>query len=135
MKTIKLYTDGGARGNPGPAATGVVIKDDKDKVLKTASQFLGTATNNQAEYEALLQGLEIISKDFKGSQVQVFMDSELIIKQMLGEYRVKDAELKKIYVQVVRLVEKIGEVKFKHIRREKNTEADALVNQTLDTQT
>lgn len=134
MKTIKLYTDGGARSNPGPAATGVVIKDGKDKILKTATKYLGKATNNQAEYEALLQGLEVVSQSFEGADVKVFMDSELIIKQMLGEYRVKDVELKKIHTKVVAVVKTLGNVSFKHIRREKNTEADALVNQTLDKQ-
>lgn len=134
MKIIKLYTDGGARGNPGSAATGVVLKDAKGTVLKTSSRFLGRATNNIAEYSALLEGLKIIQADYKDAKVVAHLDSELIVKQMKGEYRVKDIGLKQIYTQVQDILDNLNEVEFKHIRREKNSEADALVNQTLDGQ-
>ena len=134
MKTINLYTDGGARGNPGPAATGVVIIDSRSKVLVGKSKYLGRATNNQAEYQALIQGLEEVAKLAGRSKVAVkaHLDSELIVKQMNGEYRVKDAGLKPLFTKANKLVDLLGGVQFIHVTRDKNNQADSLVNQELD---
>jgi len=134
MKTINLYTDGGARGNPGPAATGVVIMDSRSKVLTGKSKYLGRATNNQAEYQALIHGLEEVTKLAGKSKVAVkaHLDSELIVKQMNGEYRVKDAGLKPLFAKANKLVDLLGGVQFIHVTRDKNNQADFLVNQELD---
>ena len=125
----ELYTDGGARGNPGPAGIGVVleVKSQKSKVKR----FIGEATNNQAEYQALLAGLELaISAEVH--ELRVFMDSELIVKQMKGEYRVKNSDLKPLFAQALGLTNKFTTISFHHIPREKNKEADKLVNEAID---
>ncbi len=134
MKTINLYTDGGARGNPGPAATGVVIMDSRSKVLAGKSKYLGRATNNQAEYQALIHGLEEVKKIAGKSKVAVkaHLDSELIVKQMNGEYRVKDAGLKPLFAKANKLADAFSSVQFIHVTRDKNKKADSLVNQELD---
>ncbi|MBN1325485.1 ribonuclease HI family protein [Candidatus Falkowbacteria bacterium] len=130
-KKIKIFTDGGARGNPGPAAIGVVIKDESDKILKEHAEYIGTATNNQAEYKALLQGLEL-AKKFKPSEINCYLDSELVVKQMKQEYRVKDKDLQPLFIKVWNLSLSYKKVNFHHISREFNHEADALLNQKLD---
>lgn len=127
---ITVYTDGGSRGNPGPAGTGVVIKDG-DTVLEAFGAYLGTKTNNQAEYEALLAGLERAAKH-TDDQLAVVMDSELIIRQMNGQYKVKSPELKKLHHQAKALCENFKTVTFSHTLREGNTQADALVNRAID---
>lgn len=134
---LTLYTDGGSRGNPGPAAAGVVVLDDQGQVLKTANRYLGETTNNQAEYRALLLGFETIKKlnpvdSTKDIYLEVFMDSELIVKQMKGEYKVKAPDLQPLFLEVHNLSGQFGKVSFTHVRREKNSQADALVNQALD---
>ncbi len=125
----ELYTDGGARGNPGPAGIGVVlkVKGQKSKVKKT----IGTATNNQAEYQALIAGLELARTE-QVEDLKVFMDSELIVKQMRGEYRVKNADLKPLFAKSLALTNKFNSIAFHHIPREKNKEADKLVNEAID---
>lgn len=133
-----IYTDGGARGNPGPAATGAVVYDAKGKELGHFSTYLGVATNNQAEYQALILGLgrlqKLIGDEHKLGDVSVniLMDSELIVRQLKGEYRVKNKELKPLFTKVEELSKKFGRVTFRHIPREQNAVADALVNKTLD---
>jgi ribonuclease HI len=133
--SVVVYTDGGARGNPGPAAAGVVIQKDGETIA-TIGQFLGkTLTNNWAEYQALIIALQkLTSLGLTDETVEVRMDSELIVKQMRGEYRVKHADLKTLYLQVQELLDGLGTVRFVHIRREQNKEADALVNEALDAQ-
>jgi ribonuclease HI len=135
-KIFSLHTDGGARGNPGPAAIGGVVADDTGRVIKEFSRYIGETTNNQAEYKALVFGLEQIHKlvGAKATTIEVkaFLDSELIVKQMTGEYRVRDINLQPLYAQVQKLVQKFGRISFAHVRREKNNHADALVNQALD---
>lgn len=135
-KLYSLHTDGGARGNPGPAAIGGVVADGHGKVLKEFSRYIGETTNNQAEYKALVFGLEQIIKlagaKSKSSDVKAFLDSELIVKQLAGEYRVRDANLQPLYAHIQKLVHQLGRVSFTHVRREKNQAADALVNQALD---
>ena len=136
MTTYHLYTDGGARGNPGPAATGVVVLNLDGKVLKTASKYLGVGTNNMAEYSALVQGLETIAKlaGTKVGQASVVahLDSELVVKHLSGEYKLKAVDLKPLFAKVQSLAAKFAKVKFQHVRRELNSQADALVNLRLD---
>ena len=137
-KTIRIYTDGGSRGNPGPAASGAVLKELKDgkegETIATASKYLGVSTNNQAEYTAIIIGLEK-AKEISAKTVEVYMDSELATKQLNGEYKVIDAEIAKRFLEVKNLLHSFSSVKFKHIRREKNKEADAIVNKVLDENT
>lgn len=130
MKLI-TYSDGGARGNPGPAAYGVVIKDADGKLVKQHGRYIGETTNNQAEYRGLIDALEH-AQQFGATEVECYLDSELLVKQMKGEYRVKDPELAKLYVRVHNLMVMIGKVSFTHIRRALNKEADAFVNKALD---
>lgn len=130
MKLI-INTDGGSRGNPGPAAIGVVIKDSSGKILKKEKRCIGETTNNQAEYQALIHGLEH-SKELGGTELEFLLDSELVVKQMKGEYKVKDAGLAQQFLKAHNLMTQFKKVTFKHVRREMNKEADALVNEALD---
>lgn len=127
----KLFTDGGSRGNPGPAAIGGVLYDLEDKEIETFSQYLGEGTNNQAEYTALLIGLQLAQKN-RVEEIDCFLDSELVVKQLNKEYKVKDAELAKIFVKIWNLSQTFKKITFSHVRREFNKEADRLVNQALD---
>lgn len=128
---IVLHTDGGARGNPGPSAIGVVLANTQGKTLKEISQTIGVATNNQAEYEALLAGL-VEAEKLGASLVDIYMDSELIVKQVKGIYKVKNADLAVLFARVWNALQNIGEYRIHHIPREKNKRADALVNEALD---
>jgi ribonuclease HI len=130
-KIIKTYTDGGARGNPGPAAIGIVIKDENGKILKKYAEYIGSTTNNQAEYRALIKALELV-KDFDPSEVHCYLDSELVVKQMRQEYRVKDAGLQPLFIKAWNLAISLGKVRFTHIPRTQNEEADEILNQELD---
>jgi len=138
MKKFILYTDGGARGNPGPAAAGAVIYDATDQRVGEFSLFLGVTTNNQAEYQAMILGLGHIQKIIgdehiaKEVDVDMYSDSELIIKQLKGEYRVKNKALKPMFVKLQELISKFNQVNFQHIPRYNNKEADRLVNIELD---
>jgi ribonuclease HI len=136
-KAIRIYTDGGSRGNPGPSASGAALKklvDGKEgETIATASKFLGTTTNNQAEYTAIIIGLEK-AKELGVKEIEVYMDSELATKQLNGEYKVKDAQIAKRFLEVKNLMHSFSSVKFKHVRRELNKEADAIVNKVLDEQ-
>jgi ribonuclease HI len=127
---FKLFTDGGSRGNPGPAAIGGVLYQ-ADKEIANFSKYLGQGTNNQAEYNALLTGLEL-AKKHKIINLQCFLDSELVVKQLNKEYRVKDADLAKLFVKVWNLAQEFDSISFNHVRREFNKEADRLVNLALD---
>jgi ribonuclease HI len=128
---ITVRTDGGARGNPGPAGIGVVLEDEKGKVLEEHAKFLGVKTNNQAEYEAAILGLER-AKKLGAKSVKVYADSELLVKQANGEYKVKHENIKPLHARLKALTLQIGHVKFEHVRREKNTHADALSNKAMD---
>jgi ribonuclease HI len=127
---FKLFTDGGARGNPGPAAIGGLLYEDK-RIFATFSQAIGETTNNQAEYRALIKGLELAVKH-KIKELNCYLDSELVVKQLNREYKVKDKDLAKVFVKIWNLTLKFKKIKFFHVRREANKEADALVNQALD---
>ncbi len=130
MKFI-TYTDGGSRGNPGPAATGTVIKNAQGETIAAFGRYIGHTTNNQAEYQALVAALEYAT-EHGATEVQCFLDSELIVKQMNREYRVKDVGLQVHYLKIYNMAGRIGRVTFTHVPREKNKEADAEVNKALD---
>ena len=126
-----LFTDGGARGNPGPAAYGYVLEADDGTLLAAHGERIGVATNNVAEYRALIAGLEK-ALELGVDEVGVVSDSELLVKQMTGEYRVKNEALKKLNDQAERVARRIGEVSYTAVRREHNELADRLVNEALD---
>lgn len=130
-KVFSLYTDGGARGNPGPAAIGVVLSGADGKELATIARAIGISTNNVAEYSALLAGLELAQVN-KVRNLICYLDSELVVKQLNREYKVKDVELAKLFIRVWNVSQKFKEIAFKHVPREKNKRADGLVNQALD---
>jgi len=127
----RLSTDGGARGNPGPAAFAYVLETDEGTVLDARGEAIGVATNNVAEYRALVAGLEKAA-ELGLDEVEVVSDSELLVKQMRGEYRVKNAALADLNDEASRLARRIGRVTYRAVRREHNTLADSLVNQALD---
>ncbi len=120
----RLYTDGGARGNPGPAGIGARLLDAAGDVVEELADSIGTATNNVAEYQALLAGLEL-ALDHDVQRLDVFLDSELVVRQVNGQYKVKDAGLKPLHAQACLLLSRFHEVDVKHVRREQNAEADA----------
>ncbi|PIV10468.1 MAG: hypothetical protein COS49_00345 [Candidatus Portnoybacteria bacterium CG03_land_8_20_14_0_80_41_10] len=133
---ITIYTDGGARGNPGPAAIGVVIKKE-GQTLKKYFQFIGEATNNQAEYEAVIFALKKVKllfgrKKAKTMALEVYTDSELMARQLNHQYKIKEEDLQPLFLKVWNLILNFGQVSFKHILRQQNKEADRLVNQALD---
>ena len=128
---IVAYIDGGARGNPGPAGYGVRIQSQDGTVLDELHGALGIATNNVAEYNGLLAALQW-AVDNNVSRVQIRADSELLVKQMRGEYKVKNPGLQPLYVRARLLVAELDDVKFEHVRREFNAEADRLSNLGMD---
>ena len=127
---LKFYTDGGSRGNPGPAASGIVILDMNDAVLQEFGVYLGRVTNNVAEWTAVKLALEAIGK-YQPTRVHSFMDSELVCRQLNGQYRVKHPDLQPIYREVLSLAESY-DISFQHVYREKNKLADAQVNLAID---
>ncbi|MFL5932152.1 MAG: reverse transcriptase-like protein [Gaiellaceae bacterium] len=127
----RLSTDGGARGNPGPAAYGYVLEAEDGTVLAAHGETIGVATNNVAEYRALIAGLEK-AVEVGVDQLEVVSDSELLVKQMQGEYRVKNENLRPLAVQASRLAREVGRVRWTSVRREHNELADRLVNEALD---
>ena len=127
----RLFTDGGARGNPGPAAYGFVLEAEDGTVLASRGERIGVATNNVAEYRALVAGLEK-ALELSVPEVEVVSDSELLVKQMNGEYRVRNEALRGLSLQAARLAREIGNVSYTAVRREHNELADRLVNEALD---
>ena len=128
---IKANIDGGARGNPGPAAYGVVVRDAKGEVIAELSDYLGIQTNNYAEYSGLLAALDFAVRE-KHSSLKVLSDSELLVRQMQGRYKVKSPGLIDLYDRARALVRKLDHFSIDHVLRQYNKEADALVNQVLD---
>jgi len=131
---FKIYTDGGARGNPGPAAVGVVIEGG---INHKFGEYIGEATNNEAEYKAAILALKklkhlIGSDKARQAKVEFYVDSELMAKQIHGEYKIKEENLQKLFIELWNLKLDFGEVKFNHILRGKNKDADRLVNEALD---
>jgi ribonuclease HI len=127
----KLSTDGGARGNPGPAAYGYVLETDDGTVLDAHGETIGRATNNIAEYSGLIAGLRK-AVDLGVDELEVVSDSELIVRQMTGEYRVKNETLRALYEQASDLADRLPRVRYTSVRREHNELADRLVNEALD---
>ena len=125
-----IYTDGASKGNPGPSAVGAVIKDGQGKVISRISRSIGHATNNQAEYRAIIAALEEATRLGAG-KVDVKSDSELVVKQLKGRYRVKKATLRPLYQKVVQLIGSLEAFTITHIPRTQNREADRLANKAL----
>ena len=123
--------DGGARGNPGPAAYGVIIRNAKGEVLAELGEYLGTQTNNVAEYSGLLAALEWAARE-KLESLKVLSDSELLVRQMHGQYKVKNPALKELFDRAQAAVRKLKHFAIDHVRREANRDADRMVNQVLD---
>ncbi|MCF7835651.1 MAG: ribonuclease HI family protein [Candidatus Marinimicrobia bacterium] len=136
---IIIYTDGGSRGNPGPAGVGVVIANTQNQIIKKYSKFLGVKTNNEAEYEAVILALEKAKHFFgkdkaKKTDIEFRMDSELVARQLRGEYRLKEEKLFPLFIKIWNLKVDFGETSFMEIPREKNKEADALANEAMDSE-
>ena len=131
VKRATIFTDGAARGNPGPASIGIIIKNEQGKLLASVSQCIGTTTNNQAEYMAIITALEkAISLGVR--QVDLYSDSELVVRQINGRYRVKNAALKTLYQRAKQLQASLEGFTITHIPRQQNAEADSLANRALD---
>ena len=132
MSGAVLRTDGGSRGNPGPAGAGFVIERDGEIICR-GGRFLGSQTNNVAEYEALIWGLENVSA-LGFADVTVYADSELLVKQINGQYRVKNEGLKPLFVRCLQLLRTFSTTRVAHVRREQNSAADAMANDAMDAQ-
>ncbi len=128
---VTIYTDGGARGNPGPAATGVVIKDEKGKVLSAFGDYLGKQTNNYAEYMAIISGLKK-ALDLGATEIDCVADSKLVVEQLNRRWKVKEPTLQKLFIEAWNVMQKFKRVRISHVLRHKNKEADAEVNRVLD---
>ena len=131
MKKLILYVDGGARGNPGPGGVGIVIRDDKKKKIKEFYKYLGVVTNNIAEYNAVIYGLQEALM-LRADAVKLNLDSELVVNQLKGDYRVKNSDIKPLFEQALHLIKGFKEVDIVRIDREKNKEADKLVNKAIN---
>lgn len=130
-KKIFIYADGGARGNPGPAGIGVVISDATKKKIKELYKYIGEATNNIAEYSALIAGLEEAS-NLGATDIVICLDSELVVKQMNGEYKVKDACIRVLFEKALGILKSFSSFEIRHIERDKNKDADRLVNKAIN---
>lgn len=130
-KRLEIYIDGGARGNPGPSGIGVVILDSSGKRVKEISKYIGEATNNIAEYNALLYGLEE-TLILRADEIKINLDSELVAKQISGEYRVKDANIRPLFERAMNMLKSFKNFEINHIDRSKNKEADKLVNKAIN---
>jgi ribonuclease HI len=128
---VRLFTDGGARGNPGPAAYGYVLETDDGTVLAAEGVPIGVATNNVAEYSGLVAGLER-ALELGVGELEVVSDSELMVKQMRGEYRVKNTALQKLFAEAAALARRLDRIEYRHVKRAHNELADRLVNEALD---
>jgi ribonuclease HI len=126
-----LYTDGGSRGNPGPAGIGVVLMDAEGTVVGEIAQSIGYATNNVAEYQAVIAGLKLaLEQGFE--EIDVFLDSKLVVSQLRGEWKIKSDGLRQLAVEARRLLDTFKDAQLSHVPREQNSEADALANQGMD---
>ena len=134
VETIRIFCDGGSRGNPGPAGVGAVVLDvsqEPAKLLTTVSRTIGIATSNVAEYQALIDALEAAAH-YGAARIEIRADSQLLIRQLEGRYRVRNAGLQPLFRRAQDLLRGYAQVDLEHVRRELNTEADALVNAALD---
>jgi len=140
VKKIIIYTDGGSRGNPGPSAIGAIFCNEKREVFKKYSEYLGdNFTNNEAEYQAVISALKKFKALFgkklaKNTEIELRSDSELLIKQLNGEYKILEPKIQPLFIKIWNLKQDFKKVKSKLISREKNKEADRLVNESLDSQ-
>jgi len=131
-QSFLVYTDGASRGNPGKAAAGFLIFDLDKNLIHKEGDFLGIATNNEAEYQAVILALKTL-QNLKAKKADFFLDSMLVVKQLKGEFKIKEPRMGKFYLEIKNLINTLGLVaKFTHIRREQNKEADELVNEILD---
>jgi ribonuclease HI len=131
MSRVTVNVDGGARGNPGPAAIGVVLRNGDGSVVEEVGETIGEATNNVAEYRALLRGIELAAG--RGAEeVELIGDSELVVRQVEGRYKVKNAGMKKLHEEVKRALRDFDSWSIRHVRRAENADADRLVNEALD---
>ncbi len=133
MTNVRMWIDGGSRGNPGPSAVGVLVEDQQGNTLATVSRAIGVTTNNVAEYQALLAALEK-AEELGATEVEVISDSELLVRQMLGQYRVKNAGLQPLFAEARRRSAGFARFSIRHTGREHNASADGLVNHALDEQ-
>jgi len=131
MSRVTVNVDGGARGNPGPAAIGVVLRDETGAIVEEVGETIGEATNNVAEYKALLRGIELAAEQGAG-ELDLIGDSELVVRQVEGRYKVKNARIKPLHEAVKRALVDFDSWSIRHVRREQNADADRLVNQALD---
>ena len=126
-----IHTDGGARGNPGPGAIGIVIANEKKEIIKEIGKFIGRSTNNEAEYQAVVEALKTCGEK-KNLDIEFFIDSLLIVNQLNGKFKVKEPRLKKYFNEIKLLEKNFRSVKYTHIERSKNYAADKIVNEVLD---
>ena len=131
MSKAIIYTDGGARGNPGPAGIGAVLYDENKNIIEEVSEYIGETTNNQAEYKAVIAGFKK-AVELGISEIELYADSELVIKQLKREYKVKNKDLAPLFLQVYNLSLNFKKISYTHIRREMNKEADRLANVAMD---
>jgi len=131
VSKVTVNVDGGARGNPGPAAIGVVLRNGDGSVVQEVGETIGEATNNVAEYRALLRGIELAAGHGAG-EVELIGDSELVVRQVEGRYKVKNAGMKKLHEEVKRALRGFDSWSIRHVRRAENADADRLVNEALD---
>jgi len=131
MARLTVNVDGGARGNPGPAAIGVVVRDGDGEVLAERGERIGHATNNVAEYRALLAGIGLAA-EHGATELELLGDSELVVRQVEGRYKVKDATMRELHTEVKRLLAEFDSWSIRHVRRAQNADADRLVNEALD---
>lgn len=128
---LEVYCDGGSRGNPGPAGFGYVVKKE-GRVIQEGKGFIGVATNNFAEYTALIEALRWLGNHFRGEELKIFLDSELVVSQVSGVYKVKSSQIRDLLFKVRELEAAFSQIAYKHIPRGENKEADKLVNLALD---
>ena len=128
---LTIYTDGGARGNPGPAGIGAVLYDEQKNIVAEISEYIGETTNNQAEYKAVVAAIAK-AKELGAEELDFYLDSELVVKQLNREYKVKTKGLAPLFVQIYNMILNFKKVSFSHVRREFNKEADMLANLAMD---
>lgn len=131
IEVLHIHSDGGSRGNPGPAAGAFVIQNPAGQTLVESGDFLGVTTNNVAEYQALLRALNK-AREIGAERVECFLDSQLVVRQLNGQYKIKDPKMQALFKEIARAARVFKKISFTHVEREKNSQADELVNRTLD---
>ncbi len=131
MSKLIIYTDGGARGNPGPAGIGAVLYDENQSIVAEVSEYIGVATNNQAEYKAIIAGIKK-AIELKAEELDLYLDSELAVKQLNREYKVKNKDLAPLFLQIHNLSLGFRKITYTHVNRERNKVADRLANEAMD---